>query len=71
MTVRRIELAAMMEQKHLDIMCLQETKCKRSKARSIGGGCKLFCKGADGRRNEIEIVVRKELVESILEVKKV
>ena len=42
-----------------------------SKARNIGGGCKLFYNEADGRRNGIGIVVRKELDKNDLEVKKV
>ena len=70
MTGRGRELTDM-EQRNVDILCLQETKWKRSKARNIGGGCKLFYKGVDGRRNEIEIVVREKLVESALEVKRV
>ena len=52
-------------------MCLQETKWKGSKARKIGSGCKLFYNGADRRKNEIGIVVREELAESVLEVKRV
>ena len=52
-------------------MCLQETKWKGSKARNIGGGCKLFYNEADGKRSVISIVVRKELAESVLEVKNV
>ena len=35
------------------------------------GGCKLFYNGADRRKNGIGIVVREELVESVLEVKRV
>ena len=46
-------------------------KVEGSKARKILGGCKLFYNGTDGRRNGIEIVVRKDLVESVLEVKRV
>ena len=61
----------MMEQRNLDILCLQETKWKGSKARHIGGGCKLFYNGADGRKNGIKIVVKDELAESVLEVKRV
>ena len=57
-----------MEQRNVDILCLQKTKCK---VRNIGGGCELFYNGADGRRNKIGIVVREELVESVLEVKRV
>ena len=71
MTGRGRELADMMEQRNVGILCLQETKWKRSKVGKIGGGCKLFYNRADGRKNGIEIVVRKELVESVLEVKRV
>ena len=71
MTGRGRELADMMEQRNVDILCLQETKWKGSKLRNIGGGCKLFYNGADGRKNGIEIVVREDLVESVLEVNRV
>ena len=46
-------------------------KWKGSKLRNIGGGCKLFYNGADGRKNGIGIVVREDLVESVLEVNRV
>ena len=42
-----------MERRNVDILCLQETKWKGSKARNIGGGCKLFYNGSDGRRNRV------------------
>ena len=71
MTGRGRELADMMERRNVDILCLQETKWKGSKARNIGGGCKIFYNGADGRKNGIGIVVREELAESVLEVKRV
>ena len=61
----------MMELRNEDILCLQETKWKGNKARKIGGGCKLFYNGADGRKSGTKIVVREELVGSLLEVKKV
>ena len=60
------ELADIMEQRNVDILCLQETKWKVSKARNIGGGCKLFYNGADGRKNGIEVVAREELIGSVL-----
>ena len=68
MTGRGRELAHMMERRNVDILCLQETKWKGSKARNIGGGCKLFYNGTDGIKNGIGIVVREELVESVLEM---
>ena len=57
--------------RNVDILCLQETKWKGSKARNIGGGCKIFYNGLDGRKNGIRIVMREGLAESILEVKRV
>ena len=42
MTGRGRELADLMVQKNVDILYLQEIKWKESKARNIGGGCKLF-----------------------------
>ena len=71
MAGRGRKLADMMEQRNVDIFCLQETKWKGSKARNIGCGCKLFYNGADGRKNGIQIMVMEELVESVLEVKRV
>ena len=66
---RGIELENTMKRRNIDI--LQETKWKGSKARNIGGGCKLFYNGADGRKNGIRIIVREELVESVLKVRRV
>ena len=71
MTRRGRDLADMMERRNVDILCLQETKWKGSKARNIGGGCKIFYYGADGRKNGIGIVQREELTKSVLEVKRV
>ena len=50
MTGRGTELADMMERRNVDILCLQETKWKGSKARNIGGGCKIFYNRADGKK---------------------
>ena len=63
----------MMKRRNVDMLCLQETKWKESKARNVGGGCELFYNGADGRRNGIGIgiAIREELVKSVLEVKRV
>ena len=71
MTGRGRELADMIERRNVDILCLQETKWKGSKARNIGGGCKIFYNRADGRKNGIGIVLRKELAESVLKMKRV
>ena len=61
----------MMKQRNVDILYQQETKWEGSKARDIGGGCILFCNGADERKNGIVIVVREDRAKSVLEVKRV
>ena len=71
MTGRGRELADMMEQKNVNILCLQETKWRRSKARNSRGGCKISYNGADGRKSGTGVVMREELAESVLEVKRV
>ena len=71
MTGRGRELTDMMERRNVDILCLQETKWKGSKARNIGDGCKLFYNGADGRKKWDRDSVREELAESVLKVKRV
>lgn len=71
MTGKGRELADMMERRNVDILCIQETRWKGSKARSIGGGLKLFYHGVDGRRNGVGIMLKEECAKSVLEVKRV
>ena len=49
MTGKGRELADKMERRKFDILCVQETRWKRNKARDIGGGYKLFFSGANER----------------------
>ncbi|KAK3549087.1 hypothetical protein QTP70_031342 [Hemibagrus guttatus] len=65
------ELADMMERRKVDILCVQETRWKGSKARSIGAGFKLFYYGVDSKRNGIGVVLKEEFVRNVLEVKRV
>ncbi|KAK3559367.1 hypothetical protein QTP86_012778 [Hemibagrus guttatus] len=65
------ELADMMERRKVDILCVQETRWKRSKARSIGAGFKLFYYGVDSKRNGVGVVLKEEFVRNVLEVKRV
>lgn len=71
MTGKGRELADMMERRNVDILCIQETTWKGSKARRTGGGLKLFYHGVDGRRNWVEIMLKEEHAKSVLEVKRV
>ncbi|KAK3513819.1 hypothetical protein QTP70_028868 [Hemibagrus guttatus] len=71
MTGKGRELADMMERRKVDILCVQETRWKGSKARSIGAGFKLFYYGVDSKRNGVGVVLKEELVRDVLEVKRV
>ncbi|KAK3574270.1 hypothetical protein QTP86_004383 [Hemibagrus guttatus] len=65
------ELADMMERRKVDILCVQETRWKGSKARRIGAGFKLFYYGVDSKRNGVGVVLKEEFVRNVLEVKRV
>ncbi|KAK3520013.1 hypothetical protein QTP70_010846 [Hemibagrus guttatus] len=71
MTGKGRELADMMERRKVDILCVQETRWKGSKARSIGAGFKLFYYGVDSKRNGVGVVLKEEFGRSVLEVKRV
>ncbi|KAK3526520.1 hypothetical protein QTP70_030681 [Hemibagrus guttatus] len=65
------ELAGMMKRRKVDILCVQETRWKGSKAHSIGAGFKLFYYGVDSKRNGVGVVLKEEFVRNVLEVKRV
>ncbi|KAK3545181.1 hypothetical protein QTP70_001769 [Hemibagrus guttatus] len=71
MTEKGRELADVMERRKVDILCVQETRWKGSKARSIGAGFKLFYYGVDSKRNGVGVVLKEEFVRDVLEVKRV
>ncbi|KAK3524947.1 hypothetical protein QTP86_011480 [Hemibagrus guttatus] len=62
------ELADVMERRKVDILCVQETRWKGSKARSIGAGFKLIYYGVDSKRNGVGVVLKEEFVRNVLEV---
>ncbi|KAK3508727.1 hypothetical protein QTP70_004272 [Hemibagrus guttatus] len=60
-----------MQRRKVDILCVQETRWKGSKTRSIGAGFKLFYYGVDSKRNGVGVVLKEEFVRNVLEVKRV
>ncbi|KAK3508009.1 hypothetical protein QTP70_010149 [Hemibagrus guttatus] len=62
------ELADVMERRKVDILCVQETRWKGSKARIIGAGFKLIYYGVDSKRNGVGVVLKEEFVRNVLEV---
>ncbi|KAK3554778.1 hypothetical protein QTP70_033475 [Hemibagrus guttatus] len=71
MTGKGRELADVMERRKVDILCVQETRWKGSKARSIGAAFKLFYYGVDSKRNGVGVILKEEFVRNVLEVKRV
>ncbi|KAK3549323.1 hypothetical protein QTP70_034546 [Hemibagrus guttatus] len=57
-----------MERRKVDILCVQETRWKGSKAHSTGAGFKLFYYGVDSKRNGVGVVLKEEFVRNVLEV---
>ena len=54
----------------MDILCVQETKWKGSKARNIGGSYKLFYHGVTGQKNGVGIILKERFINSVLEVRR-
>ncbi|MCJ8737952.1 hypothetical protein PDJAM_G00030000 [Pangasius djambal] len=71
MTGKGRELTDMMERRKVDILCVQETRWKGSKARSMRAGFKLFYYGVDSKRNGVGVVLKEEFGRNVLEVKRV
>ncbi|KAI5611221.1 hypothetical protein C0J50_9252 [Silurus asotus] len=71
MTGKGREIADMMERRKVDMLCVQETKWKGSKARDIEGGFKLSYHSVDGKRNGVGVILKEEYSKSVVEVKRV
>ncbi len=68
MTGRSGEIAQLMRKKSLQVVCVQQTKWKGSKASEIGAGYKLYYHGEDSKRHGRGIVLCEELKVGVLAV---
>ena len=68
MTGKGREVADLMERRRVNTLCVQETKGKGSKARCLCAGYKLYYYGVESGRNDIGIVLEKNLIDRVLEV---
>ena len=71
MTGKGREIVDVMERRKIDILCVQETRWKGSKARNLGGGYTLIYHGLDGQRNGVGVILKEEYRNSVLEVKRI
>ena len=70
MTGRSGEIVQLMRKKNLQVLCVQETKWKGSKAREIGAGYKLYYHGEDGTKNGVGIVLSEDMKDRVLAVER-
>ena len=72
LTGKSREIAAMMTQRGIDILCLQETKWTGGKAggkaRDIGDGCKLYYAGGKKPKNGVAICLSNKWLENVVTV---
>ena len=68
MTGKGREVADLMERRSVDVLCVQETRWKGEKARCIGGGYKLWYCGSKTKKNGVGIVMKKDLVDRVVEI---
>lgn len=65
------KLAEMLNSRHVDIACIQETKWSGSKARDIGDGYKLYYNGRTNTRNGVAIAVNEKLQDHVVEAQRI
>lgn len=70
LTGKGAELVKLMEYREISVACIQETRWKGSSARELGNGYKVYYAGDKSGRNGVGIVVKGELKDSIVEVKR-
>ena len=61
MTGKGREVADLMEQRGVDILCVQETRWKGEKARCIGGGYKMWYCGSENKKNGVGIILKRSM----------
>ena len=71
MTGRGHEVVDCMERRKINIMCVQETKWKGSKASELENCFKLFYIGEDGRRNGMGNILNDVMKRGVLSVKRI
>ena len=66
-TGRGRELADMMKMRRIETLCVQETRWRGSKARSIRVGFKPFCHGVNARRKGVGVILKERYIKSVLQ----
>jgi len=70
MTGKGRELAEIFKNRHIDIVCVQETKWTGKSARELGEGYKIFYSGEKSTVNGVGIILSPELKTKVIEVER-
>ena len=70
MNGKGVEVVEMMERRSLEVLCIQETKWKGDRARTMMRGYKLLHAGGDGRSNGVGIIVSEEIGKTVVRVER-
>uniref|UniRef100_A0A1S4BZ73 Craniofacial development protein 2-like n=1 Tax=Nicotiana tabacum TaxID=4097 RepID=A0A1S4BZ73_TOBAC len=70
LTGKSIELGKILQKRKINIACVQETRWKGTRARDVDG-FKLWYSGSDEGKNEVGILVDRDLRELVVEVRRV
>ena len=68
MTGKEREVADLMEQRGVDILCVQKTCWKGKRARCIGRGYKMWYCGSGNKNNGVRIILKKKHVDRVVEL---
>ena len=71
MTGKERKVADLMERRGVDIQCVQETRWQGKRARCIGGGYKMWYCGSGNKKNGVGIILKKEHVDKVVEIRRV
>ncbi|VDO82665.1 unnamed protein product [Heligmosomoides polygyrus] len=70
-TGRSRKVADLMKRRRIEVLCLQETRWKGTKAKEIGEGVKLFYNGEDTKRNGVRIAIAESFEDSVATVQRI
>src|SRR4029079_18832340 len=65
---KSMEVAELLRERNVKIECVQETRWRRSSAREIGEGYKLFYAGESSGRNGVGVIVDSDMRDSVVEL---
>ncbi|XP_070003141.1 uncharacterized protein [Nicotiana sylvestris] len=70
LTGKSIELSKILQKRKINIACVQDTRWKGTRVRDVGG-FKLWYSGSTGGKNEVGILIDRDLRELVVEVRRV